>query len=103
MSKQKKGAAPKSHPVKVRLHKDKYFGTQLKTIFEYWQNNIATASMVSHATGIPQKNICRYKRDLEKAGRLFEIKKTVCAQTGFRAWYCTCNPDLLIQLKNREQ
>ena len=40
---------------------------QLQTIFQYLFENIATASMVSNATGIYQKNICRYKRDLEKA------------------------------------
>jgi hypothetical protein len=50
--------------------------------------------MVSFATGIPQKNITRYKRDLEKAGKLFEVEKKLCKQTGFRAWYLTTNPDL---------
>ena len=49
--------------------------------------------MVSAATGIPQKNICRYKRDLEKAGRLWEIEKKLCKQTGFKAWYLTTNPE----------
>ena len=80
------------------LHKrqGKYndFNSQLKTIFQYLQNNIATASMVSAATGIPQKNICRYKRDLEKAGRLWETEKKLCKKTGFKAWYLTTNPEL---------
>lgn len=88
---QKKEAAQKSHPDKVKQAKDKPQQKQVQTIFEYWQNHICTASMVSHATGVPQKNICRYKRDLEKAGRLFEVRKTICAHTGFRAWYCTTN------------
>ncbi len=44
---------------------------QLETIFNYLRNHVATNTMVSEATGIPQKNICRYKRDLEKARRLF--------------------------------
>lgn len=65
---------------------------QLKTIFSYLQKHIATASMVSIATGIPQKNICRYKRDLEKEGLLWEIEKKLCKQTGFKAWYLTTNP-----------
>lgn len=73
--------------------KDNDFKTQLKTIFEYLQEHIATASMVSDATGIPQKNICRYKRDLELAGRLWEIEKKLCKKTGFRAWYLTTNPE----------
>lgn len=72
--------------------KDSYRLTQLKTIFEYLQKHVATASMISDATSIPQKNICRYKRDLEKEGRLWEIKKATCKKTGFKAWYVTTNP-----------
>lgn len=68
--------------------------TQLQTIFLYLQNHIATASMISAATGIYQKNICRYKRDLEKGDQLWEIEKKLCKTTGFRAWYLTTNPDI---------
>lgn len=82
-----------NNPLHKRQDKDTGFNTQLKTIFQYLQNHIATASMVSAATGIPQKNICRYKRDLEKAGRLWEIEKKLCKQTGFKAWYLTSNPE----------
>lgn len=74
--------------------KDNYFKNQSKTIFHYLQENVATASMVSDATGIPQKNITRYKRDLELSGRLCEIEKRKCEKTGFKAWYLTTNPDL---------
>lgn len=66
---------------------------QLQTIFQYLQEHIATASMVADATGIYQKNICRYKRDLEKVGRLWETEKKLCEKTGFKAWYLTTNPD----------
>ena len=62
---------------------------QLQTIFQYLKENIATASMIADATGIYQKNICRYKRDLEKAGQLWEIAKATCKKTGFKAWYLT--------------
>jgi hypothetical protein len=72
--------------------KDNNRRTQLKTIFQYLSEHIATASMASKATGVPQKNICRYKRDLEKAGQLWEIVKTTCKETGFKAWYLTTNP-----------
>lgn len=82
-----------NNPLHKRQGKDTDFKTQLKTIFQYLQKYIATASMVSAATGIPQKNICRYKRDLEKAGRLWEIEKKICKQTGFKAWYLTTNPE----------
>lgn len=67
--------------------------TQLQTIFSYLYENNATASMVSAATGVPQKNICRFKRDLEQAGLLWEITKSYCMLTGFKAWYLTTNPD----------
>jgi hypothetical protein len=66
--------------------------TQTKTIFNYLQKHIVTASMVSVATGITQKNICRFKRDLELSGRLCEVEKKPCKQTGFKAWYLTTNP-----------
>lgn len=82
-----------NNPLHKRQGKDTGFKTQLKTIFQYLQEHIATASMVSFATGIPQKNICRYKRDLEKLGRLWEIDKRLCKQTGFKAWYLTTNPE----------
>jgi hypothetical protein len=72
-----------------------YFENQLKTIFQYLQNHIATASMITEATGIPQKNICRYKRNLEKAGILWEVEKKKCKETGFIAWYITTNPRYL--------
>jgi predicted transcriptional regulator len=65
---------------------------QIQTIFIKLQDNVLTASMLSSITDIPQKNICRYKRDLEKAGMLWEVKKTVCKKTGFKAWYLTTNP-----------
>jgi hypothetical protein len=73
--------------------KDSHFRNQLATIFEYLQSNVATASMVTADTGIPQKCITRYKRDLEKAGRLWEVEKKPCRKTGFKAWYLTTNPD----------
>lgn len=66
--------------------------TQMQTIFEYLRNTVATASMVADATGVPQKNICRYKRDLERAGKLVEVKKGVCQLSGFEAWYITTDP-----------
>lgn len=83
----------KATPQHKRQGKDTPPRTQLQTIFYFLQEHIATASMVSDATGIYQKNICRYKRDLEKAGRLWETEKKPCKKTGFKAWYLTTNPD----------
>ncbi|UZT98012.1 hypothetical protein ODZ84_00120 [Chryseobacterium fluminis] len=76
-----------------------YFENQLHTVFQYLQNHIATATMIAEATGIPQKNICRYKRQLEKAGRLWEVEKKKCKKTGFEAWYITTNPMYLPNCK----
>jgi hypothetical protein len=85
-------------PAKVSLGKrqtkDRSFQSQLKTIFHYLQIHTATASMISEFTGIPQKNICRYKRDLQRSGTLWEIEKKTCRKTGFKAWYLTTNPKL---------
>ena len=72
----------------------KQFKSQLQTIFDYLKENTATDSMVTEYTGVPQKSICSYKRDLEKQGLLYEVEKKLCKITGFRAWYITTNPDL---------
>jgi hypothetical protein len=72
-----------------RQGQDNYNRTQKKTIFHYLLNHTATASMVTDATGIPQKCITRYKRDLEKQGLLAEVKKDYCELTGHLAWYLT--------------
>lgn len=90
----KKRAAMRNtnNPLKhKRQGKDTTRQNQRQTIFEYLQKHVATASMVASATGVPQKNICRYKRNLEKAGQIWETTKTTCKETGFKAWYLTTN------------
>lgn len=82
-----------THPQHKRQSEGNERLNQIQTIFHYLQSNTATASMVADATGIYQKNICRYKRDLEKAGRIWELEKKPCKKTGFKAWYLTTNPD----------
>jgi len=88
-----------------KLHKergkDRFKLNQLLTIFQYLQKNVATASMVADATGVPQKNICRYKRDLELSGRLWEVEKKLCKKTGFRAWYLTTDPNKAPKFKEQ--
>ena len=81
--------------------KDNSWQSQLQTIFQYLNDNVATASMVADATGIYQKNICRFKRDLERAGKLWEITKTTCKKTGFKAWYLTTNPNKAVNKSNQ--
>lgn len=73
-------------------NKGRNFRTQAKTIFLFLQERTATASMLTEYTCVPQKNICRYKRDFEKAGLLWEVKKDACKITGYKAWYLTTNP-----------
>lgn len=82
----------KQNPLDKRQLQDKDITTQLKTIFHFLRNNVATAAMVEEATGVHHKNICRFKRDLEKTGCLWEVFKGYCQRTGYRAWYLTCDP-----------
>lgn len=75
--------------------KDTSLNTQKQVVFRYLSKNIATATMVSQATGIAQKNICRHKRTLEKAGLLYQVERKMCKCTGFLAWYLSTNPEML--------
>jgi len=67
---------------------------QKSLFYSYLLKNLATASMVSKATGIPQKNITRFKRQLEECNRLWEVEQKKCEETGFKAWYITTNEKL---------
>jgi len=71
---------------------DRQRRSQLQTVFLYLKENVATASMIEAATGIHQKNICRYKRMLEKSDRLWVVCKKKCKYTGYKACYLTTNP-----------
>lgn len=82
-------------PLHKRQCKIKGFRKEEQTIFYYLKNTIATASMITRATGVNQKNICRYKSDLEKRNLLFEVYKRPCKITGRLAWYLTTNISLL--------
>lgn len=74
--------------------KNNDFNTQTKIIFFYLLKHIATNTMLSVATGIPQKNICRIKRNLEIAGKLQEVERKLCKVTNKRASYLTTNKTL---------
>jgi len=86
------------------MHRDKHspkgqnksndFKAQTKIIFRYLLKFTATNTMTSNATGIPQKNICRIKRNLEKKGLLQEAERKLCKVTGHRASYLTTNKEL---------
>lgn len=76
---------------------------ETQILFDYLQNNVCTASMVTATTGLLQKNICRYKRTLEKIGLLYEVDYRPCKVTGFKAHYITTNPFLFPQSNNNSQ
>ena len=71
------------------------FGAFCLTEREAGSDASATKTMAAKDTGIPQKNICRVKRKLEKANRLWEIKHGKCKVTGYMAMYLTTNKELL--------
>lgn len=83
--------------------KDSTYRSQLQIVHDYLLENTATASMLVKDTGIPHKNICRYKRKLEAEGKLWEVIKIQCPVTQHWAWALTTNPDKIrityIQLK----
>lgn len=68
------------------------FRSQLMAFRAYLMEHTATATMCAIALGIPQKNICRYKRELEKRNMLWEVRFHRCEITGFSAFYLTCDP-----------
>lgn len=71
-----------------------YFKYGRKQLLAYLKNNTANASMIEEATGIKQKNLCRYKRELEKIGLLWERYKDPCQITGFYSAYHKIDPCL---------
>jgi hypothetical protein len=76
---------------------DKIFKAQKKVFYEYLLDKIATASMVTEATGIPQKSITRYKREFEDLGLLIEVEEKPCKHTKHKAWYITTNKALFLK------
>lgn len=97
----KKNSQSPTNLLSERQGKDTQKTNQLKTIFHYLKKHVATNTMISEATGISQKNICRYKRDLEQRGLLAEVRKGYCEITKHLAWYLTTNPDLFPQSSNQ--
>lgn len=74
--------------------KDNRHKTQEKIVFDYLQTHVASASMITNATGVPQKCVTRYKRKFERMGLLKQIKRDRCKITGRIVWYLTTNKKL---------
>lgn len=69
------------------------FKSEEEKFYDYLKHNLATVSMVEEATGIKQKNGTRYKRNLEKLGLLWKVKKTYCKHTGRIACYISSSEE----------
>jgi hypothetical protein len=69
--------------------------TQMKIYFEYLKINVASNTMVTDATGIPQKCLTRYKREFEKQNLLRQLYRKRCKITGRTVWYLTTNQNLI--------
>ncbi len=67
-------------------------GTQKQRFYEYLFENTTTCTVAAAATGVPQKNLCRVKRDLEEADRLAEVRIGRCPFTGKMAAFLTTDP-----------
>jgi hypothetical protein len=87
-------------PLHKRQGQVNHFKTQFEAFCQYLDYHLATASMASKVLNIPQKNLCWYKRQLEKAGKLWAIELKPCKVTGYKAHYLTTNKDLATSVKN---
>jgi hypothetical protein len=76
------------------MSKDTSFETQIQRFCQYLKTRTATVTMVSKAIKLPEKNLTRAKRFLEKRGLLRVVKIEKCKITGFKAAYLTCNPEM---------
>lgn len=66
--------------------------SQLQYLFNFLQGRVTTAQDAAEKTGIPLKNLCRYKRILEQSGKLWVLYFKPCPVTGHLAGYITTDP-----------
>lgn len=92
LSKKKEGSLQRKTTPKSLKPKSKV--NQKKLFYQYLYENIATVAMISKTIDIPEKNLCRYKRQLEKKGLLFKVYRGLCKRTGFKSFYITTNKEL---------
>lgn len=76
------------------------FKAELKKVRAFLSDHNATATMTSIALDIYRPNLCRHKRTLEEQGTLIVTHKGTCKETGFKADYLTCNPELIKEREN---
>ena len=97
--------APYHHSTEHRKQKKQSENTKLnsqKEIFcAFLSKNTATATMAANALRITQKNITRYKSNLEKEGRLMVLFTAKCKITNRQADYLTTDSYLISKLKKK--
>jgi predicted transcriptional regulator of viral defense system len=71
--------------------KDRGYLTERQRFYNYLKKRICTCTEAAMALGIAQKNLCRYKRHLERKGLLWEVFRSGCPITGHPAWFITTN------------
>lgn len=77
--------------------------TDVQIYWSYLQDAVCTNTMASKELGMPQKNLCRFKRILEKSNLLFVVYKGKCKITGRQnVQYLTTNPELINEFSNRQ-
>lgn len=79
-----------------------YFDSQKEVFKHYLSENVATCSMVAKQTGIPQKNLTRFKAELEDKGLLKVLFVANCKVTSFKAQYLTTNTEIIASLSEGE-
>jgi hypothetical protein len=70
----------------------KTFLTEIEIVDVCLKHKPLTAKALSAAVDLPIEAICRYKRTLEKEGKLWRVKKVDCPFTGHPAWTLTTDP-----------
>ncbi len=66
---------------------------QRERFFEFLKEKPVSCSMAEAETGIHQKCLTRYKRQLESANRLWVAFEAKCKITGRLVQYITTNPE----------
>lgn len=80
----------------VGYYKDLSKATQLWRLGHYLRYNFATIRMASVATGIIVSDLCRRKRDIEKAGQIRTSYTGLCKISGAQAEYLSTDPFAMI-------
>lgn len=97
--------APYHHSTEQRKLKkqseDIKFNSQKEIFCAFLSKNIATATMAANALRITQKNITRYKSNLEKEGRLMVLFTAKCKITNRQADYLTTDSNIISKLKKK--